>query len=236
MSTDPAQTPAFVLLARAIAKGREFASRENLIRDASSLWIVRTRGALAHIYGKDAPQIDFWCPKSNDEPPGLRPRDRVLFRLPALERLHSILGVQGTGNRIFIGHGHSSEWLKLRVFLQGLGLPCDEFNIEPAAGLQTGSRIEAMLSEARIAFLVLTGEDQHADGTLHARQNVVHEVGLFQAKLGPTRAIVLLEKGCYRFSNLDGLTTIDFPPGDLMARSEEVRGVLRREHVFGASS
>jgi predicted nucleotide-binding protein len=89
-----------------------------------------------------------------------------------------------------------------------------------------------MLNTARMAFLVLTGEDQHVDGSMHARENVIHEVGLFQAKLGPTRAIVLLERGCSRFSNLDGLTTIDFPPNDIMARSEEIRGVLTREHVL----
>ena len=82
-----------------------------------------------------------------------------------------------------------------------------------------------------MAFLVMTAEDEHADGTRHARQNVVHEIGLFQAALGWRRAIVMLENGCSRFSNLDGLTTIDFPSGDIMARSEEIRGVLTRERV-----
>ena len=136
-------------------------------------------------------------------------------------------------NRIFIGHGGSSEWLKLRIFLsENLKLVCDEFNIESTAGLQTGIRIETMLNSARMAFLVLTSEDRHADGSLHARENVIHEVGLFQAKLGYKKSIVLLEQGCSRFSNLDGLTTITFPPDDLMARSEEIRRVLQREQVL----
>ena len=26
----------------------------------------------------------------------------------------------------------------------------------------------------------MTAEDEHADGTKHARENVIHEVGLFQ--------------------------------------------------------
>jgi predicted nucleotide-binding protein len=138
-----------------------------------------------------------------------------------------LIAISGSGAKLFIGHGRSAEWLKLRIFLtQTLSLTCDEFNIEPTAGLQTGARIESMLNTARMAFLVLTGEDQHVDGSMHARENVIHEVGLFQAKLGPTRAIVLLERGCSRFSNLDGLTTIDFPPNDIMARYEEIRGVL----------
>jgi hypothetical protein len=50
------------------------------------------------------------------------------------------------------------------------------------------------------------------------------------------RAIVLLENGCERFSNLDGLTTINFPANDLLARSEDIRGVLRREQVLGSTS
>ena len=89
-----------------------------------------------------------------------------------------------------------------------------------------------MLASARMAFLVMTAEDQHVDGTKHARPNVIHEIGLFQAALGARRAIVLLEHGCSRFSNLDGLTTINFPNNDIMARTEEVRGVLARERLL----
>jgi hypothetical protein len=50
-----------------------------------------------------------------------------------------------------------------------------------------------------------TGEDETKDGKLLARQNVVHEAGLFQGKLGFTRAIILLEEVTEEFSNLAGL-------------------------------
>jgi len=50
-----------------------------------------------------------------------------------------------------------------------------------------------------------TGEDETKDGKLLARQNVVHEAGLFQGKLGFTRAIILLEEVTEGFSNLAGL-------------------------------
>ena len=80
-----------------------------------------------------------------------------------------------------------------------------------------------------MAFLVMTAEDRHFDDTFHARENVIHEIGLFQAKLGSNRAIVMLENGCKKFSNLDGLTTINFPHDNIMASSEEIRGVLTRE-------
>jgi len=86
-----------------------------------------------------------------------------------------------------------------------------------------------MLSQAGMAFLVMTAEEKHADGTLQARPNVIHEVGLFQARLGPRRAIVVIEQGCAEFSNLSGLTTVRFPSGDIAARFEDVRRVLERE-------
>lgn len=122
------------------------------------------------------------------------------------------------------------QWLKLKSFLsERLALDCDEFNIEPAAGIHTTDRLEIMLFQAGMAFLVMTAEDKHADGTVHARENVVHEVGLFQGRIGSRRAIVMLEEGCAKFSNLDGLTLIMFPPNDIAARFEEVRRVLERE-------
>jgi predicted nucleotide-binding protein len=45
-----------------------------------------------------------------------------------------------------------------------------------------------MLDQARFAFLVMTAEDEQADGNHHARMNVIHEVGLFQGRLGFERA------------------------------------------------
>jgi hypothetical protein len=48
----------------------------------------------------------------------------------------------------------------------------------------------------------MTAEDAHADNTSHARENVVHEAGLFQGRLRFERAIILLEQGCAQFSNI----------------------------------
>ena len=113
-----------------------------------------------------------------------------------------------------------------------LHLECDEFNAEAVAGISTTERLQTLLDDAGFAFLVMTGEDAHADNSTHARENVIHETGLFQGKLGFKRAIILLEEGCAQFSNIHGLTYIGFPKEELTPAFEEIRRVLERENLL----
>lgn len=99
----------------------------------------------------------------------------------------------------------------------------------PVAGVTNIARLSQMLNEAAIAFLIMTAEDEQVDGKQHARQNVIHEAGLFQGRLGFERAIILLEEGCEEFSNVQGLGLIHFPKGNMSAISEDIRRVLERE-------
>lgn len=139
------------------------------------------------------------------------------------------------GERVFIGHGRSPLWRDLKDFVhERVGLPWDEFNRVPVAGVTNIARLSEMLNHAGIAFLVLTAEDEQADGTERARQNVVHEAGLFQGRLGFARAIIVLEEGCEDFSNVQGLGEIRFPAGKIAAAFEEVRRVLEREGFIDA--
>ena len=136
---------------------------------------------------------------------------------------------------VFIGHGHSSEWLKLEKFLrERLHLNVVEFNSSSPLGVATTKRLNEMLEAADFAFLVLTGEDEQTTGKLNPRLNVVHEAGLFQGKLGFEKAIILREEGCEDFSNVHGLGEGRFPKGKITAEFEEVRRVLEREGVIGA--
>jgi predicted nucleotide-binding protein len=137
-----------------------------------------------------------------------------------------------TDGTVFIGHGRSPLWRELKEFLiDRLHLTVDEFNSVPIAGVTTAERLAEVLDAAVFAFLVMTAEDEQADGKLRARENVVHEVGLFQGKLGFKKAIVLLEDGCEEFSNIHGLGQILFPKGNISAKFEELRRVLERERI-----
>lgn len=160
----------------------------------------------------------------------LRQAGSHILRLDRSRRRSALVGTN-----VFIGHGRSSAWRELKDFISDrLGLPYDEFNRVPVAGVTNIARLSEMLDSAALALIVLTAEDELADGGMLARQNVVHEAGLFQGKLGFTKAIVLLEDGCEEFSNIQGLGQIRFPKGKIGAAFEEVRRVLERESLVGA--
>lgn len=137
-------------------------------------------------------------------------------------------------NVVFIGHGHSSEWLKLEKFLtKTLHLDTEEFDGEPSAGYSVKERLQQMLGKASFAFIVMTGENQRDEtAKRYARDSVIHEVGLFQGRLGFEKAIILLEDGCETFSNAQGVVYIPFAKGDLMSASEKIRAVLKREKMI----
>lgn len=145
------------------------------------------------------------------------------------------VGILSEGT-VFIGHGRSQDWRELSTFIgDRLKLNWDEFNRESAAGLSIKERLENMLGQANFAFLIMTAEDEHIDSTLHARENVIHEIGLFQGRLGFNRAIILLEEGCQEFSNVHGIGQIRYPKGHIKSTYEELRLVLEREGVLSAA-
>jgi predicted nucleotide-binding protein len=217
----------------------EFHSASDAIEDASPKGQFFTRDSLALSQGfRTPPHIEVLA-------------DMFVLHQPRIlcDKLSSIARKAGShlarkarqrrqtemvGTNVFIGHGRSLLWKDLKDFVQDrLSLPWDEFNRVPVAGVANVARLSEMLDAAAIAFLIMTGEDELADGTTQARMNVVHEAGLFQGRLGFSRAIVLLEEGCKEFSNLHGLGQIRFPKGNIKAAFEDIRLVLEREKIIG---
>ncbi len=236
MSNEPEQISILGRLRQILDDGRSLSSKADLTAIKVEVWVIKLQSVMAKVYGANADQLNFFPGPGRDDSECSR-KVRLVRRLDQLEKLISELQglpqvtlLPSSSNKIFIGHGKSLQWLKLKEFIADrLALPCEEFNSEPTPGIHTTQRLETMLSQARMAFLVMTAEEKHEDGTLQTRPNVIHEVGLFQARLGPRRAIVVIEDGCAEFSNLSGLTTIRFPSGDIAARFEDVRRVLERE-------
>lgn len=227
------------LLDPVLERGAKFSSRPDLEYGALQLWSVQVRTQLSKIYGKDSKQLTHFLPIPKSlKPPQIQ--EEMGKRLAHLQRLTVALAglPEATkhplrGKRIFIGHGRSPLWRELKDFLNDrLQLPWDEFNREATAGHTTTARLKTMMADAAFAFLIMTAEEERSDETLHARPNVIHEVGLFQGHLGVEKAIILLEEGCSEFSNIIGLSQIRFPKNDIGARFEEIRRVLEREGII----
>jgi len=100
-----------------------------------------------------------------------------------------------------------------------------------ARAIPFGTYCRRWLRRTSFALLVLTGEDKGSDGKWHARENVIHELGLFQGKLGFARAIVLLEEGTEEFSNIHGIQQIRFAKGRVRETFGDVLATLRREFI-----
>lgn len=140
---------------------------------------------------------------------------------------------QVDGPRIFLGHGGDPQWRELYMYLTtSLGFKVEEFGSQPRAGFTAKEVLESALLENNFAILVMTGEDV-AEDELRARQNVVHEIGLFQGRYGFTRAIVVHEIGVEQFSNMAGVQDIRFPPTMIKAAFAEVADTIRREFISG---
>jgi len=232
-------TPILHILRNFIRRGNENLQKPKPSVGAFRMWTRGVRSHLAKIYGKNASEFDCFPLVPLDFPKHLvheelRKRVGHLQRIiEGLETLPKYAQTPLFGKRIFIGHGRSPLWRELKDFIsERLKLPWDEFNREAVAGYTTSERLHTMMNQAGFALLVMTAEEQDAEAQLHARPNVIHEIGLFQGHLGLNRAIVLLEEGCSEFSNIIGLSQIRFPPGDIAARFEDVRRVLEREGIL----
>lgn len=137
---------------------------------------------------------------------------------------------ENSGPVIFIGHGGSPEWRDLKDHLSDKhGYTIEAYESGARAGHTIRDILDEMATKSSFALLVMTGEDKDEDGNLRARQNVIHEVGLFQGTLGFSRAIVLLEKDTVEFSNLFGIQQIRFTKGNIKETFGEVLATLKRE-------
>ena len=136
---------------------------------------------------------------------------------------------------VFIGHGRDRQWRDLKDHLhEKHGYRVEAYDIGARTGHAIRDILEDMLSKSSFAVLVLTGEDETLEGAFRARQNVIHEAGLFQGRLGFNRAIILLEDRVEEFSNIQGIEQIRFGTTNIKETFGEVLATLRREFADGA--
>jgi hypothetical protein len=138
--------------------------------------------------------------------------------------------------KVFVGHGGDPQWKYLhRALNETHGILAEAFESAERAGYHTLSVVDQMVRSSAVAVVVMTGELTDADGTVRARENVVHEVGFCQGALGIAQTIVVLEEGVSEPSNIAGLTQVRFPRGrliDVEARIVEVLKQRQQVHAY----
>jgi hypothetical protein len=134
---------------------------------------------------------------------------------------------------VFVGHGHSPLWLKVKNLLsEHLDLIPVCYESTPRAGQAIVPILKELIEKAEFAIVVVTGEDKSDQTALRPRQNIVHEVGLFQGSLGFEKVVLLVQEGVEFLSNLDGMQYIGFKGDDIDSTFWKLSTVLRRENLL----
>ena len=120
--------------------------------------------------------------------------------------------------RVFVSHGRAGDWREVQAYIEkDLGLRTLELAQEANEGRTVLGKLEEFSIHCDSAVIVMTGDDIDAEGQARARENVVHEIGYFQAKYGRAKVCLLHEEGVSIPSNLAGLVYIPFPKGRVSA-------------------
>lgn len=151
-------------------------------------------------------------------------------RLKEFDKIKPITQKASTGGgRVFIGHGRSKLWARVQVFLKDeLNLQTLTFEDESRTSGTILNILGEFLDNSSIAILILTAEDESAEGKLRARQNVVHEAGLFQGRLGFDKVIILKQEGVEEFTNIAGLQYIPFANDNIEQCFYELQRILKK--------
>jgi len=131
---------------------------------------------------------------------------------------------------IFISHGHN-ELLKFKLkdfLISRLQKKPIILSDEANQGLTVVEKLETVSEKCSFAIILLTKDDEQKDGGMRARQNVIHEIGFFQGKYGRNRVILLAEQGIELFTNISGITRIDFKPDHFEGVFEKLRLEIER--------
>lgn len=137
------------------------------------------------------------------------------------------------GGKVFIGHGRSQLWARVDLFLkEELKLQTLTFEGDSRTSESIVNILEEFLNESSFAVLIMTAEDTTSEGTIRARQNVIHEAGLFQGRLGFDKVVILKQSETEYFSNIAGLQYIPFTGENINQCFYELQRKLKKSGMI----
>ena len=128
-------------------------------------------------------------------------------------------GAPVKSNKVFIVHGHN-EAMKLSVarMIEQLGLRSIILHEQTDGESDTIiAKFEQCSSDVGFAIVLVSADDEMADGKYRARQNAILELGYFRAKLGNKKVVLLYDKSDNKNpidlpSDLDGVIYTPYKP------------------------
>lgn len=134
------------------------------------------------------------------------------------------ISVPSRSKRIFIVHGHDNEPKEaVARFLSSLGYEPVILHEQANKGRTIIQKFREEASDVGFAIVLMSADDQMADGKLRARQNVILELGFFLGKLGPDRVAAIVKGQVERPSDFDGVVYISFNEGWKVAVAKELQ-------------
>ena len=195
--------------------GNKLLSNPNVRNAPIKFWALRLLGQLRRIYGEQSPMLSR-VKLRQDSIDAVNKFDVLLGHIALLEKIISQLQRVEAYSishkpKVFLGHGRDLVWSRVHTFLKDeLGFDVEVFEAESRASSHIIESLSQMLEQCEAAVIVMTAEDETAEGTVRARQNVVHEIGLFQGRHGFKNVVVFQQSGVEEFTNISGLQTVRF--------------------------
>lgn len=135
---------------------------------------------------------------------------KLIDSLNAMQSGSLNLNTIGIG-RIFVGHGKNPVWSRVVSYLKDeLKYDVTAYESESHTSEHILDILKQFLDECNVAVIVMTVDDATIEGKQRARQNVIHEIGLFQGRYGFNKVILIRQSGLEDFSNISGQQVIQY--------------------------
>jgi predicted nucleotide-binding protein len=136
--------------------------------------------------------------------------------------------------RVFITHGRSELWQKVKVFIEEELQFQTTVLVDRFRGAVIFDKLEDAAWDCDCAVAIATPDDPEVEGRpARARQNVVHEIGYLQALFADRELVVILKEASVEwFTNVQGIEYIEFESKKIKKAFPKLREALEDIYAY----